>query len=292
MLYLAMGLVLTGGLYLKQGASDMSIPMGVATVLYAAVSVLAPRGSKWRLFASFVATWGIYVGSSCIILALHAPTDLVEEWRHRIFGVVEMPTFFSEDVLGWDRKLFGETPSVALQGTLPAGVADLLSLSYMSYQIYIHWSLITVWFLGPGRRAVFSHAVFTTFAVGFTGYFLLPTMTPANAFPHLFREGIAGGSITSFNTHLNRVFAAEYDAFPSLHVLVTMTLLALDWRFYRRRFYIMIVPSILMAVGALYLRFHYAVDVMASLCLFAGLQYVFHRTGLYDAEPAPFSSRT
>ncbi|HSI64342.1 MAG TPA: phosphatase PAP2 family protein, partial [Candidatus Saccharimonadia bacterium] len=152
---------------------------------------------------------------------------------------------------------------------------DVLSAAYLSYQIYVHWAFISAWCLVTARRVEFMRCVFITFAVGFSGYFLFPAATPAAAFPELFTAPVQGGVITAFNEMLNSRVAARYDAFPSMHVLVTMTLLAWDWSHYRVRFWIMLVPAALMAAGTLYLRLHYFVDLAASAVLFGLLQSYF-----------------
>jgi membrane-associated phospholipid phosphatase len=71
------------------------------------------------------------------------------------------------------------------------------------------------------------------------------------------------------NEFLNAAASARYDAFPSLHVLVTLTLLRMDWREKRWRFWTMLGPSLVMIASTLALRLHYAVDLLASAILFA-----------------------
>jgi membrane-associated phospholipid phosphatase len=161
------------------------------------------------------------------------------------------------------------------QGRLAPWIGDALSAAYLSYQVYVHWAFISAWFLSTPQRMQFARGVFTTFAVGFTCYFLLPAETPQVAFPQIFDAPQQGGLIMTLNEMLNSRMAARYDAFPSMHVLVTMTLLAWDWGHYRVRFWIMLLPAVLMAVGTLYLRLHYLTDLMASAALFIALQYGF-----------------
>ena len=61
--------------------------------------------------------------------------------------------------------------------------------------------------------------------------------------------------------------AAKYDAFPSLHVLMTLVLLGVDWHHWRWRFWIMLPFTLLMVAATLALRLHYAVDLVAGSVL-------------------------
>ena len=122
-----------------------------------------------------------------------------------------------------------------------------------------------------------SRRLFLAFGFGFVGYLTFPAAPPAQAFPELLDQALAGGSITAWNASLNAAMAARYDAFPSLHLLITLMLLSWDLRHFRIRFWIMIFPSILMAVATLALRLHYGVDLIAALLLFAFLHVFFER---------------
>ena len=256
-LYLALGGALALALMVRHGAAqELTLGVMAATIAYAGVMFLSQKGERVRLVAAALATWLVYGGSSSIIEALRLPLR-------------------SAQFLAWDTWLCGVTPAASWQGGLPPWTADVFSAAYLSYQVYVHWAYLSAWCLVAARRMEFMRGVFTTFAVGFSAYFLLPAATPAVAFPELFAAPVQGGVITAFNEMLNLRVAARYDAFPSMHVLVTMTLLAWDWSHYRVRFWIMMAPAALMAAGTLYLRLHYFVDLAASAVLFGLLQSYF-----------------
>ncbi|RBP48005.1 PAP2 superfamily protein [Roseimicrobium gellanilyticum] len=256
-LFLALGLILLLALTVHCGvARDSTLVAAAATAGYASVLFLSQKGSRTRLLACAMVTWLLYVGSSDIIEALQLPVH-------------------SAQILAWDTWLLGGTPSVSWQGALSPWMVGVLSAAYLSYQVYVHWAFLSAWRLSTAERMEFTRCVFTTFVVGFSGYFLFPAATPAAAFPELFAAPLGGGAVTAFNEMLNGSIAARYDAFPSMHVLATATLLAWDFRFYRARFWVMLLPALLMAVGTLYLRLHYFADLLASGMLFVVLQWCF-----------------
>jgi hypothetical protein len=223
--------------------------------VYAVVIGFTLPGDKTRLIAAYAVAWAYYAGSSVLVEALQVPL------RH-------------QELLAADTALFDLTP---FTGTLPAGVNDLLSAGYLSYHVYLHWAVIDALFRDGEWRWEMGKRLFTAFALGFIGYLTFPAAPPAQAFPELYTQPLAGGVITSWNTTLNAALAARYDAFPSLHALITLMLLSWDWSHFRTRFQIMLVPSLLMLVATLALRLHYAVDLIVSCILFALLHVLFER---------------
>ena len=248
----ALGVGVTLSLVGRAGMCIETVSSFAVILAYAIALLWTPQASRMRLVANYGIVWAGYPGSSPVIEALHLPLH-------------------SGDLLNADRWLLGETPSIAMSAFHQRWIGELLSLGYLSYQAYLHWGLIDAGFKAPAYRVKMSRWVFTAFALGFAGYYLFPAASPYLAHAGLYDEAIAGGWLTRFNETLNASMGARYDAFPSLHALITLTLLAFDWRANRSRFWIMLVPSLLMAVGTLALRLHYCVDLVASVALFAGL---------------------
>lgn len=252
---LFLGLGVAAGLALLVSGVSLAGWVLLVVAVYAVVIGFTWPGDKTRLIAAYAAAWAFYAGSSVLVEALQVPL------RH-------------QELLATDAALFGLTP---FTGTLPDGVNDLLSAGYLSYHVYLHWAVIDALFRDGKWRWEMGRRLFTAFALGFLGYLAFPAAPPAQAFPELYTQPLAGGAITSWNATLNAALAARYDAFPSLHALITLMLLSWDWRHFRARFQIMIVPSLLMLAATLALRLHYVVDLTASCILFAALHVLFER---------------
>ncbi len=215
-----------------------------------------------RLLLNFAVAWLLYGGSSLMVEAMRLPLH-------------------HHELLAADTALFGGTPAVMWRGRAAPWLNDTLSAAYLSYHVYINWAVIEALARSRPWRARFNRALVIAFVLCMPGYFLFPSATPASAFPELFPVPVAGGFLTKGNAEICAALAARYDAFPSLHVFLTLTLLAWDWRMNRARFWIMLVPALLMAVSTLALRYHFAVDLIASAALF-GLWWLW-------AKPRSFS---
>jgi len=120
--------------------------------------------------------------------------------------------------------------------------------------------------------------LFMGFAAGFSGYLLVPAVGPAYAYVGMFQAPLPGGAVSRLIGMVMEKGSSVYDAFPSLHVLITCILLDHDWSWVRRRFWSMIVPSIGLVVSTIYLRYHYGVDVLVGILLFIALRQTILKT--------------
>jgi hypothetical protein len=265
-LYLAIGVTVTISAPLRNAGWETSAVAASCTAAYAIFLKLSRVGGVARVVGAYLATWVLYSGSSRLVENLHLAVR-------------------SKEILAADEWLFGQSPAMALQGHLSILGVELLALGYMSYHVYLHWVLIDALFRNDAWRAALSARIFLAFGVGFMGYLTFPASSPATAFPELFHQPLPGGVFAQFNDTINASLAARYDAFPSLHTLITLILLQWDWAHWRTRFWIMLGPSLLMLAATLALRLHYAVDLIASGTLFVMLMILHARLSRTDTQP-------
>ena len=144
-------------------------------------------------------------------------------------------------------------------------LTDLLTIAYLFFFWYLiagpaHYCLHDL----PRLRSNFA-GLFVVYAIGFLGYTLLPAAGPhlngtIDSFPVM--GPLSRNLLPFINTASNGV-----DAFPSIHVAVSLYLLLFDARHYRQRFRWTLVPCVLLWISTLYLRYHYLVDVAAGALL-------------------------
>jgi len=243
--------------------AELSAEVGVVVAAYAGVILALSRRSgiaveRTRLLVTYCFTFWFYAATSRISPALGTPT-------------------FDAALLSSDRLLFGNTPGVYLDEHARPWLTDILSFCYSSYLVYLH--IVVVWAFWQPARVIqrFGASMFSAFALGFLSYLLLPALGPGAAYPSLYAADLHGSFLTWLNDAIVSRGAAIYGTFPSLHLLMTLLLLDNDWRVCRLRFWLMLGPAIGLVISTLYLRYHYATDLLAGAALFIILHYANRR---------------
>ncbi|MDB6064137.1 MAG: hypothetical protein JWR26_345 [Pedosphaera sp.] len=178
-------------------------------------------------------------------------------------------------LLSFDESLFGRTPALYCERIATPLLTDLMSLCYVIYHVYLFLAVFHAALLANAASQRLAAYLFTGFAIGFVGYLLVPAIGPAAAYPQLFTTPLHGGLILRLVSAAVEKGSSAYDCFPSLHVMITCVLLDHDWREFRPRFWIMILPSIGLMISTVYLRYHYGVDVLAAFLLFLPFRKTF-----------------
>ncbi|MGH7151605.1 MAG: phosphatase PAP2 family protein [Planctomycetota bacterium] len=180
--------------------------------------------------------------------------------------------FLSPDDREWylialDRRLFGGDPTLALRAVAHPALTELLQLVYASFYflpIVLGGALARA---RDWRAFEFSlTAVALGFLLSYLGYFLVPARGPERFLPHGEPlEGVATAS--AVRAWLDRVVPVKRDCFPSGHTEISLLVAALAWRFHRPAFLLLGPVALLLAFSTVYLRYHYAVDVLAGAAL-------------------------
>lgn len=237
--------------------------LGATALFVAGVAVLArldglAHAFRLRLLIAYAATFFFYASVKHTVPALGLPSR--DGW-----------------LLAADVLVFGVTPAAWLQRWSAPWVHDLFSASYLAFHVYLH--LAMAWaVLGPRARAerFFTH-VFSAYVPGIAGYYLVPGLGPAAAWPELFTAPIEGGWLTWLNAAVVAGGSSAYDIFPSLHTYITLVLLEHDRLEHPRRFRVLVPVAVAIILSTLVLRYHYAIDVVAGVLWFLAFRAAFPR---------------
>ena len=238
------------------------------TILYATV-IFTCRGQTGRFRIRLFASYGFVVWFYCAIA--HITPALGTKLRDGA-------------LLAIDEAMFGQTPAIFWQEAATAWLTNLMSLCYLTYHFYVAAAVAHAGLVPNIASQRLSVYLFTGFAIGFAGYLLVPAVGPARAFPELFRGPLPGGTPARLVAEVAAAGSSGYDVFPSLHVLITCILLDHDWRQVRRRFWMMVVPSLGLLISTVYLRYHYGVDVLAGFLVFLALRQTFLKVERREAR--------
>lgn len=166
-------------------------------------------------------------------------------------------------LLAIDRSLFGETPAVFLERYIRPALTDVLVGAYSLHLVLP--PALAIWLYQVDRK-LFRFFLLTIMVIGVLGplgYATVPAIGPKRAFPELFHRGLDGGLYVPVHEALEAVRSPR-DIFPSLHVGVSSIVLFFAYRRRRAVGHSLLLPVTLNWFSTIYLRYHYAIDVLAG----------------------------
>ncbi len=175
-------------------------------------------------------------------------------------------------VIQFESKLFGMPPMEWLHGRARDWIIEFLEFGYFAfYPLYpvvggAFWvSREIPRFRGAFRRLTDTLSV--GYVLCYATYLLFPTQSPAN------RVGVqqVGSAHGGIFQHLVRAIqnnaGVHGNAFPSAHIMLAFIVLMFVYRFLPRVAPLLLLPILLMCVGAVYDGYHYASDVIAGAAI-------------------------
>ncbi|MFH1264027.1 MAG: phosphatase PAP2 family protein [Pseudomonadota bacterium] len=200
---------------------------------------------------------------------MHAPLLFLFFYRQTatIWPVLYQGSF-DAPIAAIDQAIFGFQPSLSLAPAVPSAVAgEIFSFAYFAYYCFTPVLLLTVLFtrgyeqaeriIVLTARCFFAcYAIFWIFPVVGPFYWFSPGTGPALA------PGLFFNQILYFFTGNVEV---PTGAFPSSHLAVAVVQTFCARQFAPRLFPAMLTITLLMVPAVLYLRAHYAVDVVAGV---------------------------
>lgn len=179
-------------------------------------------------------------------------------------------------LIEWDKWLFGEVPVIWAQQFYHPLLTDYFSISYMNY-FFI--AVAVVLFLMIKKDYVSMRSVLLgtilTFYLGYALYIIFPAAPPRIVMADQFVRDFAGSWLTTAQLKMVRISAASSRAaFPSLHCAVTLISLMYAFKYSKKLFWILLIPGISLVMATIYLRHHYAVDIIAGFVLAIVVYYI------------------
>jgi membrane-associated phospholipid phosphatase len=166
---------------------------------------------------------------------------------------------------GIDRMLVGGDLSLLAQQWYSEPLTEMMSIGYLSFLVALFATFIWYGFRASLEKfGLFCTGLFTLYAIGITGYTLLPGQGPFVHFAGEYTKELTGYVFTDWNTAIVAAGSAKYDVFPSLHVGAGLFLLMFYYSHNRRVFYVYLLPFVFIVLSTIYLRYHYLIDVLVG----------------------------
>ncbi len=176
---------------------------------------------------------------------------------------------FDNELLQIDTAILGNDASRILESAFwNTHFIEVMAAFYI-----IYFGVIYMPFL---KKFITKSPLFDIFITGFTLNFLLafftnivvPSLGPKFFFPSDFYQyDLVSGFFMNTCDNMIENLSGGYQAFPSLHFGGPAFVLLFDFFHSRRRFYVYLIPIILVWTSAIFLRYHYITDHIGGLIL-------------------------
>jgi len=184
-----------------------------------------------------------------------------------------------------DFSMLGVHPTVWIEQWFHPGLTDLM---YLLYLFYFPLPLFILGFLYQrGEYKKLDRSVFLLFVVYFgayIGYFAVPAMGPRFYEPLM---ALQTKSLDGFlfaqpiRTLIGYFEPNKFDAFPSLHMAISLCTLLLMGKYNRKMFLVFLLVVVGIWISLVYCRYHYVIDMVAgaawTFVVFYGGGYLYDR---------------
>lgn len=180
-------------------------------------------------------------------------------------------SFWMTDILiDLDEKIFGVHPTVWMQQYYSPWLDELMSFLYSGYYLMIPLATLPLYLRGKHKEtmAVFSIGTLAYFA-NFALFYIMPSVCPRSIplMDSLHSVDYTGYLFASLIRFLQQGGSVLGGCFPSSHVTASFVWAFATWRYNRKLGYLLLPLAFGVAISAVYLRYHHAVDPLSGLVL-------------------------
>jgi membrane-associated phospholipid phosphatase len=179
---------------------------------------------------------------------------LVDDWQDRY-------------LLAFESWLFAEPPTVWLSRFASPLVTEILEIGYLSY-FFLLPIVAGVLYQRSDKAPFFGVMAATVLAymLCYVVFLIFPTEGPAHTLRDLHTVPLPGGPFHGLVMFVQRA-GVHGNAFPSAHVAGALVALIFAWRYIPRLAAWLTPLVVLLCIGAVYDRYHYASDIVGGLAV-------------------------
>jgi membrane-associated phospholipid phosphatase len=245
------------------------------TALGVAIAIRHDRVAGWPSFLALHAT---------VIVVIAALVWQSKRWSHAhawyplVIPLLAFPeaallhdlfvdTWRDSYLLAFEAALFPQPPTVWLGRFSSVFFSELVQLGYLAYFVFLP-IVAAVLYAKPNRQPFFAlmAATMLGYVICYAIFLIFPTEGPAHTLRHLHAQPLPGGPLHSTVLFLQRA-GTHGNAFPSAHVVGAIVPVIFAWRYVPQLVSWLLPLLVLMGIGAVYDRYHYASDMAGGLAI-------------------------
>jgi membrane-associated phospholipid phosphatase len=183
-----------------------------------------------------------------------------------IFNNLFSPIYFDRLFSNIEEHLFGFQPSLVFAQRISSRFyTELMYFGYFSYYLICFTVPLMIYLKNKeqGERTIF--IIINSFMLYYLIFTLLPVAGPQYYFSELHLVPLNGYIFEPLTKFIQHFGERPTGAFPSSHVSICLMLLYLSYQYFRKLLFFIAPISILLILSTVYIRAHYAIDVIAAL---------------------------
>ncbi len=175
---------------------------------------------------------------------------------------------FDFDLYKIDSFLIGNDASKALEVLWSNSFVEFMAFFYIFYFVVLYLSFLKKFFRKDPIFDLFITGFGVTFLIAFFLNIVFPSLGPKFFFSSdFYRYDLVAGDWMNKCDDMIEHLSGGYQAFPSLHFGGPAFILLFDYFHSRKRFWVWLIPTVLVWTSAIFLRYHYLTDHIGGLII-------------------------
>jgi membrane-associated phospholipid phosphatase len=178
--------------------------------------------------------------------------------------------WFTDIAIYLDKSIFGVYPTVWAQQFYQPWLDELMTIFYSGYYLCIPLVPLVLFIKGKREQTLAAFSIITfTYFTNYLLFYLLPTTGPhiAESLQGLHGIEYQGFFVSKITRFILANGSVTGGAFPSSHISAMLVWSLIAFRYQKKLGYVLMLAALGVAVSAVYLGYHHAVDVFGGLIL-------------------------
>ncbi len=287
----------------------MNLTDRIYLAVHLALTLLVCDGHQRIEHWPWYVAWNACSIAAVLLLAHKQHDGLSWEFAHDWLPVVFFTAVFEEvsflsllargawqnaHLISFEASFFTVPPVVWMHLHIPSRLIEFLEFGYFAfYPLYpVFGGMFWAWrkrprFAGAFRRL--TDALSVGYVLCYATYLFFPTQSPANRLGMQQFVSAHSGPFQAMVHLIQSRGGVHGNAFPSSHIMLAFVVLVFACRFLPRVALWLLIPILLMCLGAVYDGYHYASDVVAGALIGIAVGLIFIRTSPRQNKTLPYS---
>jgi len=277
---------MAGNPSLKRSGLNLTDRITILYIFITAILLVAGTGTYQDAVSHYIVRAGMLLFILLMASIAEKYPGRLTNTLHYLYPLIFISYFFKETdylnnlfmddmdpvIISFEKSFFGFMPSEAFSKCCPqAWFSELMHLGYFSFYLLMLFFIVYYTIKLPSLAAKRIFMFYQSFYIFYLIFIFFPSAGPQYFLPS--SETVVPGGYF-FTDIMNKIlFYGDglTGAFPSSHVGMTWLMMYFLFRDSRKIFFLWLIPAILLTFSTVYIKAHYAVDVIAGFLIVPGL---------------------